>query len=469
VTAKTTLNPETLKSAHSTPVQTAVVSAHAGRSGSPPSQIATVGFVLFCAYLLSGFANDWSLRLFASKAYLSTVTLFLLPVAWLFSGNALRGFHTRTGRCWIAFLLWMLLAAPFSVWRGGSAALIANYVPRAWFCFFYTCSFATSLRRCRQLMYVQIGAAAALLLSCAVFGDTPVGDSSDTRFRIPHSLFFANSNDLALALLLGICSFLFLLTRPSIGSRLTGVAGVLVAAFYAFQTGSRGSVIAAFSTFGLISWISRGRWKVVALGLSAFGVLLAAIIVGAPSSTVHRFSLLLNSPASSRSETTADVASIASQKQRQELFHTSMRYTLMHPLFGVGPDQFSNAVEQEAARSGRHEPWLGTHNTYTQISSECGIPALIFYAAVIVLCLRSNFRLYLRTRDRRAHRELAALSRCLLAGTCVYAVSACFFHMAYSADLPLLAGFTVALQLISRPTDPSKSRAFACSAAGTSL
>ncbi len=52
---------------------------HARRPESPPTQIATVGFVLFCVYLLSGFANDWSLRLFGSKAYLSTVTLVPYP------------------------------------------------------------------------------------------------------------------------------------------------------------------------------------------------------------------------------------------------------------------------------------------------------------------------------------------------------------------------------------------------------
>ena len=399
---------------------------------------------MFCVYQLSGFANDWSLRLFGSKAYLSAVTLLLLPLAWLFSGSALRGFHTRTGRCWIAFLFWMLLAAPFSIWRGGSAALIVNYVPRAYFCFFYTCSFVTTLRRCRQLMYVHISAGAALLLSCAVFGDT-----TETRLRIPNSLFYANSNDLALALLLGISSFLFLLARPSFGARLVGAAGVVLAAFYAFQTGSRGSVIAASSAFGLIFWLSRSKWKAVALAVAVFAALFAAAITGARSSTLHRLSLLLDDPASSRSETTADLASLASQQQRHELFNISLRYTLRHPLFGVGPDQFPNAVQQDAARSGQHTQWLGTHNSYTQVSSECGIPALIFYAAVIVFCLRSNFRLYLGTRDRPEHRELAALSRCLLAGVCVYAASACFFHMAYSADLPMLAGFSVALQLIS--------------------
>jgi O-antigen ligase len=447
VTAGIALTPKTVESIHCAPARLDIAFRPLAPARVASTPVAAAGFILFCVYLLAGFANDWSLRLFGSKAYLSAVTLLLLPLAWIFSGNALRGFHTRTGRYWAAFLLWMLLAAPFSTWRGGSATLIANYVPRAWFCFFYTCSFATSLRRCRQLMYVQIASAAALLLSCAVFGG-PGDDPAETRFRIPHSLFYANSNDLALALLLGISSFLFLLANPRAGARLAGAAGVLLAAFYAFQTGSRGSVIAASVMFGLIFWLSRRKLKVLALGLAALGAIFAAALAGAPSVTLHRLSLVLSDP-SSRSETTADLASVGSQQQRQEVFKTSLRYTLMHPLFGVGPDQFAAAVEQDAARSGQHAAWLGTHNTYTQVSSECGIPALIFYAAVIVFCLRSNFQLYLDTRDRPAHRDLAALSRCLLAGTCVFAVSAFFFHMAYSADLPMLAGFTAALQLVS--------------------
>jgi O-antigen ligase len=453
VTTRFALSPETLKSAHSIPIRAAVLYANGGPALSSPGPVVTIGFVLFCIYLLSGFANDWSLRLFGSKAYLSAITLGLLPLAWLFSGHALRGFRTRPGRYWTAFLAWMLLAAPLSVWKGGSATMLANYVPRAYICFFYTCSFATSLRRCRQLMYVQIAAAVALLISCAAFGgaagDSTDGDPGSARFSIPNSLFYANSNDLALALLIGISSFLFLLTLPKIGPRLAGRAGILLAAFYAFQTGSRGSIIAATAMFVVVVWLSRDRWKTLALGFAALGVLFAATLAGAPSSTLHRLSLLLDEPTSVGLESAADLASVASQQQRQELFRTSIRYTLLHPLFGVGPDQFATAVEQDAARSGQHMPWLGTHNTYTQISSECGIPALIFYAAVIVYCLRANYRLYIRTRDHPAQRQLASLSRSLLAGTCVYAVSAFFFHMAYSVHLPMLAGFTVAVQLAS--------------------
>jgi O-antigen ligase len=410
--------------------------------------MATVGFVLYSVYILSGFANDWSLSLFGAKAYLSTVSLILLPLAWLFSGKALRGLRSSAGLCWAAFLLWMVLATPWSVWRGGSAALLANYVPRAYLDFFYTCAFVTSLRRCRQWMYVQIASAVALLLSCVAFGS--IGDDpSGVRFRIPHSLFYANSNDVALALLLGTSSFLFLFHQASRAGRLAGIAGILLSTFYAARTGSRGCVIAASAMLILIFSLSRGRWKVAALGLTALGIALVASIGGQSSSTLHRLSLL-SSNASPPDETESDMASVASQLQREEVLKTSLRYTFSYPLFGVGPDQFATAVSQEAASAGEQVPWVGTHNTYTQVSSECGIPAMIFYVAVIGACLRSNLRLYRQTRDLPAYRELAGLSRCLLAGTLVFAVSAFFFHMAYSPYLPSLAGFTVALQFATR-------------------
>jgi O-antigen ligase len=409
---------------------------------------------LYSIYVLSGIANDWSLQIFGVKAYLSTVTLVLLPLAWLFSGNALRGLRSSAGLCWAAFLLWMILATPLSVWKGGSAGMLANYIPRVYLDFFYTCSFVTSLRRCRQWMYVQIASAVALLLSCLAFGDNP----GEARFVIPHSLFYANSNDLALALLLGVSSFMFLFQQEARARRLAGIAGILLSTFYAFRTGSRGCVIAASAMLIMIFALSRSKWKVAALGFTAIGIVFVSSIGGESSSALHRLSLLTTLTTNAASprpgpfnETVDDAGSVASQLEREDLFKTSLRYTLNHPLFGVGPDQFATAVSQDAARTGQETPWLGTHNTYTQVSSECGIPALILYFAVIALCLRSNLRLYRRTRDCPADRELAGLSRCLLAGTLVFAVSAFFFHMAYSPYLPSLAGFTVALQFAARP------------------
>lgn len=451
MTVETALTPETLNSAHSTAARTAFAVERTTPRPTPSNAVASVGFALFCVFVLSGFANDWSLRLFGTKAYLSAVTLFLLPLAWIFSGNAWRGLRSGIGLCWGAFLLWMLLSTPLSVWRGGSAIMLANYIPRAYLEFFYTCAFVTSLRRCRQWMYVQIVSGAALVLTCAAFGR--IGDDpDDSRFRIPHSLFYANSNDLALALLLAISAFLFLFHGAGRIRKLAGMVGIALAASYAFRTGSRGGVIAAVALGLLIFLLTRNRSTVAMIGTLVAGVALASGIGGGSTSALHRLSLLMSDP-SAPARTESDEASVASQAEREELFKTSLRYTLSHPLFGVGPDQFASAVNEEAERTGRHMPWLGTHNTYTQVSSECGIPALIAYLAVMLLSLRSNLRLYWRTCNRAEWSDVAALSRCLLAGTVVFAISAFFFHMAYSAYLPALAGFTVALQAVAAPSE----------------
>jgi O-antigen ligase len=410
-----------------------------------PSIVASVGFFLYCAYVLSGFANDWAMRLMGNKAYISTIALVLLPVAWLLSGNALRGLQRPMGRWWAAFLVWLLLAVPFSVWKGGSAALLWNYVPRNYLTFFYICAFATSLRRCRILMYVSAAGAVVLLLTCMKFG--VAGSAEGGRFAIPESLFYGNANDLALALLLGVTSFLFLVYQTGMKKRILGLAGILLSVMYALKTGSRGCMLAAIAMFLLIFLSNRNKIATATFALPAIGLSLLLL----PSATVHRLLLFGFDSSELQAQSESDVAAIGSQVQRQELFKKSLYYTATHPLLGVGPDQFAVAVAGDSAKQGVHSAWLGTHNTYTQVSSECGIPAFICYCAVLVISFRSNLRLYRQTRDNPGLKDVANLSFCLLAAILVYAVSTFFFHIAYSGSLPALAGFTLALQLAAEP------------------
>jgi hypothetical protein len=410
-----------------------------------PSIVASVGFFLYCAYVLSGFANDWALRLFGNKAYISTIALVLLPVAWLLSGNALRGLQRPMGRWWAAFLVWLLLAVPFSVWKGGSAALLWNYVPRNYLTFFYICAFATSIRRCRVLMYVNAAGAVVLLLTCLKFG--AAGSTEDGRFVIPESLFYGNANDLALALLLGETSFLFLVYQTGMKKRILGLAGILFSVMYALKTGSRGCMLAAIAMFVLIFLYSKRKLASAIFALPVIGLSLLLL----PSATVHRLLLFGIDSSELQAQSTSDVAAIGSQIERQELFKKSLYYTVTHPLFGVGPDQFAVAMAGDAAKQGTRSPWLGTHNSYTQVSSECGIPAFICYCAVLVLSFRSNWRLYRRSRNNSALKDVTNLSFCLLAAVLVYSVSTFFFHIAYGGGLPALAGFSLALQLASEP------------------
>ena len=410
-----------------------------------PNIVASLGFVLYCAFILSGYANDWAIKLIGNKVYISTITLVLLPFVWLLSGNAFRGLQRPVGRWWAAFLVCLLLSTPFSVWKGGSVTMLWNFVPRSYLTFFYICAFTTSLQRCRSLMYVNIAGAVILVLTCIKFGGT--GGPADGRFIIPNSLFFGNANELGLALLLGVTSFLFLVYQPGMGMRLLGGAGILLSTIYALKTGSRGCLLAAVAMFGMIFFFSRNKVKTAILALPIIGLALLML----PSSTIHRLLLFGTDPGESQAETSEDIAAINSQLQRRELFKTSLAFTFRHPLLGVGPDQFAVAASGDAAKNGKSSPWLGTHNSYTQVSSECGIPAFICYCAVLVFCFRSNWRLYRQSRDNPALKDVTALSFCLLASTLVYAVSTFFFHIAYGTNIPMLAGFSLALRLAAEP------------------
>jgi O-antigen ligase len=413
--------------------------------GGSPSIVASVGFFLYCAYVLSGFANDWAMKLMGNKAYISTIALVLLPVAWLLSGSAFRGLQRPMGLWWAGFLVCLLVSAPFSVWKGGSATLLWNYVPRNYLAFFYICAFATSLRRCRDLMYVNAAGAVVLLLTCVKFG--AAGSAEGGRFEIPESLFYGNANDLGLALLLGVTSFLYLIFQAGIPMRILGAGGILLCVLYALKTGSRGCMLAAVAMLLLIFLFSRNKLTTAMFALPIIGLSMLVL----PSATVHRLLLFGMDSSELQAQSESDVAAIGSQVQRQELFKKSLYYTVTHPLLGVGPDQFAVAVAGDSAKQGVHSPWLGTHNSYTQVSSECGIPAFICYCAVLVLSFKSNWRLYRQCQDDPVLKDVANLSFCLLAAILVYAVSTFFFHIAYGGGLPTLAGFSLALQLAAEP------------------
>jgi O-antigen ligase len=129
----------------------------------------------------------------------------------------------------------------------------------------------------------------------------------------------------------------------------------------------------------------------------------------------------------------------------------SVTYAITHPLVGVGPGQFAVAAYGDAVKEGTQSPWLGTHNSYTEVASECGIPAFLLYVSVLVLSLVSNFRIFRRTAGLKDYVDLNALAYCMFSATLMYAICTFFFHIAYSSYLPAIAGMSIALRLGTNP------------------
>ena len=401
-------------------------------------------FVTLCTYLLSGFTNELALRLIDTKAYISTVTLVLMPALLLLTGTAFRGIRVSFGKWWIAFGCWLAICAPFSVWRSDTAHLLLNYYFRSFLLYFVICACVLTLRRLRTLMYVLGFGNLLVVLCCFAFGSMENG-----RLSIPGSSFsfLSNANELGLQLLLGITTLLFALFRGGKFVKSVSAATVALSVVYMLKTGSRGVLVAALAVMLFCVLLSRKRIKILAAVLP----LLAVVLLLLPKDTRHRltyFAMGDDTLISNEEEASA----LGSQRQRQQLFWNSVRLTLEHPIFGVGPGEFIVEDAREAEKKGEYGVWRQTHNSYTQISSEAGIPGLIFYVCSLLACLSLNYRIYKQTAGKNGLEDYAVLSFCMLLSTIGYAVGTIFDHLAYMGYLPMIAGVTTACYLAARPT-----------------
>jgi hypothetical protein len=158
----------------------------------------------------------------------------------------------------------------------------------------------------------------------------------------------------------------------------------------------------------------------------------------------------------------------------------SVNLTFEHPLVGVGPGNFQAAVFNEATAVGlKHNEWMQTHNSYTEISCETGIPGLI-----LLLCLiGSSFRdvsVVLKGSSPRGEKPdpvTYATAKALLLSLTVIMVCVFFLAVGYDFAIYVWAGLTVGLRRVyeqktvasavveeqeaARPTKPAFAPAYA--------
>jgi len=244
-----------------------------------------------------------------------------------------------------------------------------------------------------------------------------------------------NSNDLAAQLLLVLPFLLFL----ALGRRRNILIRIGVAASLAYGikvilgTASRGALIGLAAIFLVCLLLGSLRQRVVML---AAGVLIAtATLTFLPGQTLTRLATLFGEH---------DVEADESSASRMYLFQKSVQFTLQHPIFGVGPDQFSNYEGGTSVAAGKPGSWHATHCSWTQVSSECGIPALIFFVSGIgsAILLVARVR---RAALERSRAEIANACFCYLLGMAGFLVASTFLADAYHYYVPAMIGLAVAM------------------------
>lgn len=310
-------------------------------------------------------------------------------------------------RALIAMFVWLVLGIPFAMWRGGSLDYVITFIWKVVAVIVLMLVCADSFSRMRKLLKVE---ALSFLLICGL-GLRAVQHGYVFRaLEENQRQFFINPNEVALkaALAVPLC-VAFLMISRSVLPKIFWISAAIVCCVTIVLTESRGGVLALSA--GMLVLMFRGTLRGKRALLA--GLIIAIVLVlflSAPANFSHRLGTVLS----------PDEDVTGSAQARQELLTQSLLVTLHHPIFGVGIGNFDIV-------SGS---WHQTHNTYTQISSELGLPALLFFLYALFHSWKS-IRKVERSVNNKEYLVIASGLKAML----VTAVVGLFF---YSAGYELL-------------------------------
>ena len=287
-------------------------------------------------------------------------------------------------------------------------------------------------KRMKLLMYLALVVSLYLcyhLIADYRAGVFRIGSEETNTQRVGGAIkgLFDNSNDLALHLVTMIpLAFALGLENKNPLRRILfwGISLLMIA-----------SVIITFSRGGFLGLIAMALLLIRKIGRRNKSMAFAALALGvvfflavAPGEYAGRISTIFNSA--------SDLT--GSSSQRTEVLKRSIWVTLRYPLFGVGLGNFHHKSEQE----------LGTHNAYTQVSSEMGIAAMVCYIILLVHPFRKLRMIERDMFERNDNSRFYYLAIGLQASLLGYMVASFFAAVAYQWYIYYLVAYAIALRRI---------------------
>jgi putative inorganic carbon (HCO3(-)) transporter len=374
-------------------------------------------------------------ELLASLLHTNTYLLYIVapPAIFgaVFTGGLGRTLRHRPAQLWVGFFCFMALSVPFSTWKGDSVGALKGYAEFSLPLLFILAGLTVTFREVRSI-FTTIGAAGLILITAAKFAATEDNGRLDMTSATGT---IGNSNDLAshLVLVLPFLLFIALDRRRAAVIRFAMIPPAAYGLWLIFGTASRGAVIALAVSFVFVLFRAQAKQRIA---LIAVGLILAVAVP-----------LMLRGNAADRLASMfggQHEEALESQEARSYLLKQSLLYTMQYPLFGIGLAQFPNYEGRLSIEAGKVGNWHETHNSFTEVSSECGIPALIFFVLGIGSALFSVNRTYKKARQG-GYSEIANACFCFLLSMVGFLVSITFLSNAYRFYLPAMIGLAIAL------------------------
>jgi len=330
-------------------------------------------------------------------------------------------------------LLHMLITILFAVWHGGAFEYVVNRFSKGVIVAFLIYMVVSKVDEIRKLLLIQSAAIALVTVASVLIHHT-----SDGRLLGIQKGILENPNDLAInvAISFPLC-LAFLLGSKGAAWKVFWSVSLILMIYAVIATYSRSGLIALVITCVICFWefVIKGRYTYLAAVALLVGILGLGVVFATPSYLIRVESIFLGNIEGSQDK--------GSLEARKQLLVDSLKITMQHPFFGVGPGSFQ-------AVSGT---WQPSHNTYTGLSSEAGLPALILFTAVMGLSLRKTKKLQ-KLPGYQADENIRLWTSALRAGMAAYMVGAIFATTEYTLFEYFIVGYICVLyKIASAPVD----------------
>jgi O-antigen ligase len=407
--------------------------------GEETSSFQRLGFNVLLVFLFLAFSRIFDVKFgslhITGIAYRVVLSMVLLS----------RGFQvalkSNIGKALLGLTFFMGLSVPFSVWRTGSKDIFQGWLAFAFVAFLAVAGLVQNYQQWLKLFKTLTYALLVFTIIANVFG------ISDNGRLILEQGKFGNPNEMAQALLLGLPLWgaMMVVSKAPTG-KLFAVGVMVLILATTFRTGSRGAMI-GFLAMLLIVFVRAsimGKMQIMLAGVLFLGVVLTTM----PGRLIARYKTVAAEDDADIGEMGGAMAESAasSTQSRKQLLRHSLIFTIRHPLLGVGPGMFVVADDAYMTSLGfRKGSWLGTHNSYTQVSSEIGIPAFLFFVAAVGMALKGPYAIYKQTRGDPRLEDLGTVALAIHYCMVIYAVTILFEHIAYTIMLPVFGGMAACL------------------------
>lgn len=333
--------------------------------------------------------------------------------------------RTREVNCVLLLCALALLSLVPAIDRGVAWGFFSDVYVKVVIMFIVMVNVTRTELRLKGLMFLAL--AAGCMMSWIALVDYRAGNFGFEGYRVGklnHGM-FTNPDDVGLHLVMMIPIAVALLfgTRSLLRKTIYGAFALLMLAGTIF-TFSRGAFLGLLGAVVVLGWKFGRRNKLVFFAL--FFLFLAAVLIFAPGHYATRLLSIFDH----------SLDPVGSASARQGLLLRSIYIMIVHPLMGVGISNFP--LYTSAGKL--------SHNAYTEVGAELGIPALVIYLMLMIWSLKNLGRIERQTYPVRRTSKYYALAVGLQASLVAYMITSFFISVAFNWYLYYLVGYAICLR-----------------------